>query len=89
MSSWGSYVCMYIPIVYTYIVQIQAYRPFRYWLLCFLNPKDMVPKKGGKEVGAGTMKVSLCTLFEPSRPAQATPVYTFPFDNGILPLFNL
>ena len=81
LSSWGSYVCMYIPIVYTYIVQIQAYRPFRSWVM-FFELKDMVQKKGGKEVEA-EMKVSLCTLFEPSRLAQATPVYTFPFDNGI------
>lgn len=44
-------------------------------------------KNSGKEVRAGT---SPCTLFVPSRPAQPSLAYTFPFDNGILlPLFNL
>ena len=44
-------------------------------------------KNSGKEVRAGP---SPCTLFVPSRPAQPSLVYTFPFDNGILlPLFNL
>ena len=40
---------MYIPIVYTYIVQIQAYRPFRYWVLYFLNPKIWFKKKVAKK----------------------------------------
>ena len=45
LSSWGSYVYMYIPIVYIYIVQIQAYRPFRYWVLRFLNPMIWFKKR--------------------------------------------